>query len=75
MTDEERAALRRELITGPNDCLMNPQETAAFMGISEASLRNLPVPRADIAGPKYLKSQCLLYVKHHLSHQLLDIAS
>jgi hypothetical protein len=72
VTTAERAALRAAIIAGPTDCALDAQEAATFMGVSESWLRSSDVPRAPVAGVKYLKSQCLLYVRCRLSHQLLD---
>jgi hypothetical protein len=74
VTKEDRDALRRAIIAGPTDCPLTPPEAAAFLGIAESTLRESDCPRADIGGTKYLKSQCILYVKLRLSHQLLDVA-
>lgn len=71
MTAEDRVALRRAVIAGPTDCALDGQEAAVFLGISETSLRALDVPRANVAGPKYLKSQLILYVQLRLSHRLI----
>lgn len=74
MTPEERRAFRIAVIAGATDCVLSPAEGAAFIGVSESWLRESDCPRANLAGPKYLKSQLLLFVKLRLSHQLVDVA-
>lgn len=74
MTKEQRAALRAAILAGPTDCEMTVEETAVFMGISASSLRELDLPTADVAGRKYLKSECLKYIRARLSHRLLETA-
>lgn len=71
MTKEDREILRRAIIAGATDCALTPSEAAVFLGISESSLRESDIPRAPVAGTKYLKSVLLQYVKLRLSHQLL----
>lgn len=34
--------------------LWGPPQAAAFLGVSLETLSGLPIPRADIAGPKYV---------------------
>lgn len=72
MTDEQRQALRVALIAGPSDAVLDPEEAAAVMGVSLSWLRASDVPRANVAGTKYMKSQCLLYVRNRLSHLMLE---
>ena len=67
----KHAELRTAIIAGPGDAILDPGEAAAVMGVSEAWLRRSDVPRADVAGPKYLKSECLKYVAVRLSHRVL----
>lgn len=64
----ERMALRHAVIAGATDCLMNAGEAAAFMGISESTLRDSDIPRVSFHGPRYLKSECLKYMIARLSH-------
>lgn len=66
-----REALRLAVIAGSTDCVLTPTEAAAFMGISESALRASDVPRADVAGTKYLKSQCIAYVRVRLSSRII----
>ena len=68
MTDRR---LREAIIAGETDCPLSPAEAAAFIGISESTLRNSDIPRADFHGPKYLKSECLAYIAARLSHRVL----
>jgi hypothetical protein len=45
------------------------------MGVGTTWLRSSDVPRAAVAGgPKYLKSQCLAYVRVRLSTRILESA-
>jgi len=75
MDRAERDALRRAVIAGPGDCILEPAEAAAIMGVSERWLRDSDVPRApNVAGPKYLKSQCIAYVEVRLTHRVLKSA-
>jgi hypothetical protein len=75
VTDQERAALRAAIIAGPGDCVLTPEEAAAFMGVGTTWLRTSDVPRAPVAGgPKYLKSQCLAYIRVRLSARILETA-
>lgn len=69
MTNDE---LRAAIIAGPGDAILTPPEAAALMGVSVSWLRASDVPRADVAGTKYLKSECLKYVAVRLSHRILD---
>lgn len=64
----DRAAFRQAIIAGETDCAMTPAEAAAFIGIGESTLRESDIPRADVFGTKYLKSECLKYIKARLSH-------
>lgn len=69
MTDLERKALRAAVIAGATDCPLSHEEAAAFIGISPESLRTSDVPRANAFGrPKYLKSECLKFIRARLSH-------
>ncbi len=73
MSREERQALRAAIIAGPGDCVLSADEAAVFLGnIHPATLRKLDVPRADVAGTKYLKSQLLAYVRVRLSARILE---
>lgn len=75
MTKEARAQLRTAIIAGATDCELTVEEAAVFMGIGETTLRELrDIPRADVAGTKYLKSECIKYVKARLSHSILETA-
>jgi hypothetical protein len=75
MTEQERAILRSAVIAGPGDCILSQEEAAAVMGVSVAWLRRSDVPVAPVAGgPKYLKSQCLAYVRVRLSARILETA-
>lgn len=75
MDKAERAALRRAVIAGPGDCVLEPDEAAAFLGVGERWLRDSDVPRApNVAGPKYLKSQLIAYVEVRLTHRILKSA-
>src|SRR5262249_49759021 len=71
VTPEERAELRRRVIAGETDCPLSLHEAATLMGVSPSWLRRSDVPRAPVAGVKYLKPQCLLYVANRLSHTLI----
>lgn len=64
--------LRREIIAGQGDAVLDPGEAAAMLGVSEAWLRASDVPRANVAGTKYLKSQCLAYVACRLTHRVIQ---
>jgi hypothetical protein len=75
LTDEQRFALRAAIIAGLGDCVLDPEEAAAVLNVSPSWLRASDIPRADVAGTKYLKSQCLAYVRVRLSHQVMDTAS
>lgn len=66
------AAVRLAVIAGAGDAVLNPTEAAALMGVSESWLRASDVPRANVAGTKYLKSQCLAYVRARLSHRIME---
>ena len=68
MTD--KSALRVAIIAGATDCALSPSEAAAFIGISESALRTSDIPRAQVFGPKYLKSECLKYIQARLSHRV-----
>lgn len=72
MTEHERVALRLAIIAGATDCALTVEEAAIFMGIGVTKLRELNVPRADIGGTKYLKSECLKFVATRLTHRILD---
>ena len=67
-----RDELRLAVIAGAGDAVLTPSEAAALMGVSERWLRGSDVPRADVAGTKYLKSECLKYVAVRLSHRILS---
>jgi hypothetical protein len=73
VTREERAALRAAIIAGPTDCEMTVEETAVFMGIGVSTLRDklTDLPKADVAGTKYMKSECIKYTIARLSHRIL----
>lgn len=64
--------LRIAIIAGATDAVLDPGEAAALMGVSESWLRASDVPRANVGGTKYLKSQCLAYVRVRLSHRIID---
>lgn len=67
------ASVRLAVIGGAGDCPLSPAEAAALMGVSESWLRASDVPRAKVAGhPKYMKSQCLAYVRARLSHRIME---
>lgn len=72
MSDEFRRALRLAVIAGPTDCPLSPEEAAAFMNVSESWLRGSDVPRGDAAGTKYLKSQCIAYLRVRLSSRIIE---
>lgn len=72
MTKEQRAALRAAIIAGSTDCSLSVEEAAVFMGVGVTTLRDLDVPRADVAGTKYLKSECIKYVVTRLTHRILS---
>lgn len=56
--------------------MLSAKEAAAVMDVSTSWLRGSDVPRAKVAGhPKYLKSQCLAYVRVRLSARILESAS
>lgn len=69
---EFRRAVRLAVISGQADAPLSPGEAAAFLGVSESWLRASDVPRADVAGTKYLKSQLVAYVRVRLSHRIID---
>ena len=66
--------LREAIIAGATDCVLTPTEAAALMGVGVSWLRESDVPRAAVAGTKYLKSECLAYVAARLSHRVLKSA-
>lgn len=68
----DRDAIRLAVIGGAGDAVLSPAEAAAVMGVSESWLRSSDVPRASVAGTKYLKSQCLAYVRARLTHRVLE---
>lgn len=68
------AALRVAIVAGAGDCVLTPDEAATLMGVSASWLRASDVPRANVAGTKYLKSQCLAYVRVRLSTRILESA-
>lgn len=70
-----RDSIRLAVIAGQTDCPMSPEEAAAFLGISPSTLRSSDIPRADVFGNKYLKSELLKYVKARLSHRILEEAA
>lgn len=70
MTADERAALRVALIVSADEAILSAEEAAAVMDVSSSWLLRSDVPRAPVAGVKFLKSQCLLYVKNRLTHTL-----
>jgi hypothetical protein len=72
LTESAKAALRQAIIAGAGDCILEPGEAAIVMGVSESWLRASDVPRAKVAGVKYLKSECLKYVAVRLSHRILE---
>lgn len=69
LTEKHVRQLRDAVIAGATDAVLTQAEAAAFLGVSESWLRRSDVPRASVAGPKYLKSQCLLYVLQRFSHR------
>lgn len=68
----DRNALRVAIIAGSGDAILSLEEAAAVMSVSVSWLSRSDVPRADVAGPKYLKSECLKYVAVRLSHRVLS---
>lgn len=68
MTSQDREALRRELIVHAEEAVLDIEEAAALMGVSTTWLKRSDVPRAPVAGVKFLKSQCLAYVRARLTH-------
>lgn len=73
LSDQEKASLRAAVIAGPGDCVLTQDEAAALMHVSVNWLRTSDVPRASVAGgPKYLKSQCLAYVRVRLSARIIE---
>ena len=72
MSTVDRSAIRIAVISGLGDAVLSPSEAAALMGVSEAWLRRSDVPRANVGGTKYLKSECLKYVAARLSHRVLS---
>jgi hypothetical protein len=72
MTDAQRRTLRAAIIAGPTDCPLTPDEAEVFMGRSVSYLRASDLPRADIGGPLYLKSELLKGVKAKLSHRIME---
>ncbi len=72
MDRPERQALRAAIIAGAGDCILEVEEAAVLMTVSESWLRASDVPRAKVAGVKYLKSECLKYVAVRLSHRILE---
>lgn len=72
MDDTLKASLRIAIIAGAGDCVLDPCEAAVVMGVSESWLRGSDVPRAKVAGVKYLKSECVKYVAVRLSHRILE---
>ena len=69
-----RDALRLAVIAGAGDAVLTPDEAAVVMGVSESWLRRSDVPRAPVAGVKYLKSECLAYVRQRLTHRITEAA-
>lgn len=67
----DRLSIRLAVIGGAGDAVLSVGEAAAVMGVSETWLRNSDVPRAQVAGTKYLKSECLKYVAARLSHRIV----
>lgn len=74
MTPEQRFQLRVAIIAGETDCPMNAEEAAIFLHRSHSFLRETDMPRADIGGPLFLKSEILKYVKNRLSHRIMEQA-
>lgn len=72
LTDDQKWQLRMAVIAGATDCPLNPDEAEVFLGRSASFLRASDIPRANIGGPLYLKSEILKAVKVHLSHRILD---
>jgi hypothetical protein len=74
LTDDQRFQLRAAIIAGPTDCPLTPEEAEVFMGRSESFLRGSDLPRANVGGTLYLKSELLKGVRAKLSHRILDTA-
>jgi hypothetical protein len=51
---------------------MTPEEAEVFMGRSSSFLRASDLPRANVGGTLYLKSELLKGVRVKLSHRILD---
>ncbi len=67
--DVTRRALRFAMIAGATDCVMTVEEAAAFLGISENTLRASDVPRTRAFGrSQYLKSECIKFIRARLTH-------
>lgn len=72
LSPEQREKLRLAVLAGDTDAPLTLDEAAAFMGVSASWLRRSDVPRAPGAGGvRYLKSECLAFVRVRLSHRIV----
>ena len=65
MSPEERRAM-----IGSEDVLWTREMVAAYLGCSVRTVDGLPIPRADIAGPRYVPDVVREWARLRLSHQL-----
>ncbi|HEX5437131.1 MAG TPA: hypothetical protein VFW98_08225 [Gemmatimonadaceae bacterium] len=68
-TLDERLALIGDTVVD-DKLLWTREQVAAFLGCKPRTVDGLPIPRANIGGPKYVPSVVLEWAKRQLDHQL-----